>query len=108
MSSTQSISPKQMLRRALSLAQEAVNLDTARDLQGACAAYNKSIAILGDVMRALQLSVEKQEGDVHLHQSELKRVMDIRTSYVNRVNTLSTKYHLSTVPAISTSALIST
>ncbi|KAF7437015.1 hypothetical protein PC9H_003849 [Pleurotus ostreatus] len=76
---------KGTLQQALSMAQEAVKLDTAKDSHGAVRAYIQSIKTLDTVVQRLTSSSQPDE---------LQRVTSIRDTYIERVKLLSQRYSI--------------
>ncbi|KAG9222993.1 hypothetical protein CCMSSC00406_0000318 [Pleurotus cornucopiae] len=76
---------KGTLQQALSMAQEAVKLDTAKDSHGAVRAYIQSIKTLDTVIQRLTSSSQPDE---------LQRVTSIRDTYIERVKLLSQRYSI--------------
>ncbi|KAJ8520930.1 hypothetical protein ONZ45_g2314 [Pleurotus djamor] len=85
---------KDTLQQALSLAKEAVRLDTEKDSSGAVQSYIESIDILDGVVTTLSSSLTSG-GDTPSVRDEIDRVSKIRDTYIGRVKVLSRRCHIS-------------
>ncbi len=107
-------SSRRALTRALQLARDAVQLDSANeDPQAAVQAYARSVTLLNEVMERVRRGEDSTESrrshrrrSVAAQEEEVRRLQNIHDTYADRMNILSIIYSIPPVPYSSNNSLL--